>query len=145
MKENFTLQPEALALKELGFEEECFGLFRGSSLEFKKHTGGCYDNNWINNFKEPQICTAILYQQAFKWFRDKHQLYHEIQVDQTTEPKFCFKISEFIGNPNDLTEREWGWENIPSDDSWGLYRKYEEAELACLKKLIELVKEKYEI
>lgn len=54
-------------------------------------------------------------------------------------PKWCFSISKFIGNPKDLTEKEWGWENVPVDN-WYLYKTRKEAELACLSKLIEYKK-----
>jgi len=39
----------------------------------------------------------------------------------------------------DLTEKEWGWENVPVDN-WYLYKTRKEAELACLIKLIEYKK-----
>ena len=140
MKNEFIPYEQALALKELGFDEPCFSIYHSKDKSFSWH----HHIDHINN--EPALesgefnISAPLYQQAFKWFREKHQLYSEILLDKTTEPKFCFGISKFIGNPNDLSEREWDWENIPNDDNWGLYRKYEEAELACLKKLIEIVK-----
>ncbi len=61
-----------------------------------------------------------------KWLREKHQIFIEIGVDCTCEPKFCFYIHKFIGNPNDLAEREWNWERIQSTE-WYLYRTYEKA------------------
>jgi hypothetical protein len=137
MENEFVTYEQALALKELGFDEPCIGYYYNGKL--------CFDSSGVNLTGPSGEQPLPLYQQAFSWFREKHQLYGEILLDKTTEPKFCFKISKFIGNPNDLSEREWDWENIPNDDNWGLYRKYEEAELACLNKLIELIKtNKYE-
>jgi len=43
-----------------------------------------------------------------EFLRDK-QIYIEILTDCTTEPKFYYKINRFIGNPNDLTEKDWWW------------------------------------
>jgi len=137
---NITLKKElipyeqAFDLKKLKFDKICFSAYRNTDGE--ESLMGL--SKWTNTGKENThdgYCVAPTYAQAFSWFRDKHQLYHEIQIDQTTEPKFCFTIAKFIGNPKDLTEKEWYWDNIPNDDTWGLYITYEEAELACLKKL----------
>jgi len=145
MNKEFTPKKQAIALKEIGFDEPCL-----AGYNFKDRRTGQFtypsakEPNTTSKarvyHKDKKIVGAPTYSQAFRWFRDKHQLYSEILLDQTTEPKFCFGISKFIGNPNDLSEREWDWENIPNDDNWGLYRKHEEAELACLNKLIEIVK-----
>lgn len=122
----------AFQLKELGFDERCFTKYYES--------GKLADNlSYLHHNHFGQV-NAPTYQQAFHFFREKYNLFHEIQIDQTTYPKFCFKIVRFIGNPKDLTEKEWGWEQIPNDANWSLFRTYEEAELACLQKLIEIVK-----
>ena len=60
-----------------------------------------------------------------KWVREVHQLYVELQVDQTTYPKFYFEVTMFIGNPKNLSEKEWGWESKYHAEY--LYRTYEEA------------------
>lgn len=72
---------------------------------------------------------AILYQQAFKWFRKKHKINSQIAfceygIKSENSWKFTFD------NP---TGRQY-WE--------GEFKTYEEAELACLNKLIEIVKSK---
>lgn len=130
---------QALALKGLGFDEECLCLFRNiykKEWSFTFPTGG-YIQNWN---KEGHFVSAPLYQQAFDWFMDNYQLYCEIEIDQTTAPKYCFKICQFIGNPKNLAEKEWEWKNhIPDIEEWGLYREYREARLACLRKLIKIV------
>ena len=76
---------------------------------------------------------APLYQQAFRWFREKHYLFSVIDVDQTMEPLFCYSLSKYKG--------DFQWDNILPTYS-ELYYTYEEAELACLNKLIEIVKNK---
>jgi hypothetical protein len=64
-----------------------------------------------------------------------------VLTDCTTEPKFVYTYNTFYGNPKDLTEQEWGWENNIGQYS-DIYRTYEDAELECLKKLIEIVESK---
>lgn len=60
------------------------------------------------------------------WLREKHQIFIEVPTDCTTEPKFCFQINVFKGNPRDLAEREWGW-YFHKHEPWYLYYSYEEA------------------
>ena len=62
-----------------------------------------------------------------KWLREVHQIYVDVDIDQTTAPKFCYMISRFIGNPTDLAAEEWGWQNHPNGVDWGLHRKWEDA------------------
>lgn len=156
MNKEFVPYDEALALKKLGFDEPCVAEYFHKILTFYYNTKRSVEieSKWVeetlkqatftnsipNHFDKEKACSAPTYSQVFKWFRNTHQLFHEIGIDQTTYPKYAFDITRFIGNPNDLTEREWGWEPIPADKNWCLYREYEEAELACLKKLIELIK-----
>ena len=69
MKNEFIPYQQALELKELGFNEPCLGKFFYNHLEI----GG----NWRNDdFKEdPDIfISAPLYQQVFRWFREKYNL-----------------------------------------------------------------------
>jgi hypothetical protein len=103
---------QALELKELGFDEPCLGKFYYNHLEI----GG----NWRNDdFKEdPDIfISAPLYQQVFRWFREKYGVYfHQKKFD---ENKWWV---------------EWGEWASP------VFETYEEAELECVKKLIEIAK-----
>jgi hypothetical protein len=125
MEKEFIPYEQALALKELGFDEPCFGYYisvqvRNPFLVIEKvfDTQGGY------------FTFAPLYQQAFRWFREKYNLFCEIQIDRTTEPKFCFDIFQYehFGNYEKIEIKEWY-----------LYRTQEEVELECLKKLIEIV------
>jgi len=88
----------------------------------KIHTTAYFYNSKIDD--EPFYATTQSLLQ--KWLRDEKQYYITIEVDQTTYPKFCFSISKFHGNPNDLTEQEWYWENIKINE-FQTYRKYEDA------------------
>ena len=62
-----------------------------------------------------------LYQQAFRWFREKYKLHHCIQ----------YSGKDYVAYTHDVN----GMTKYSFDT-------YEEAELACLQKLIEIVKDK---
>jgi hypothetical protein len=119
MNKEFISYEQALALKELGFDENCLARFDGGGFRMLP----TYDPLKNNEIKESWFCVTPLYQQAFRWFREKYFMnnfiYHYKKDD----------IINFAYNVND---------NIFKSD----FKTYEEAELKCLKKLIEIVKEK---
>ena len=118
MDKEFVTYKQSLALKELGFDEPCFGFYIASQLFVTSDS--------VYNSSDIPVCKAPLYQQAFKWFREKHGLYTEIFVDD--DKTFGFLISSFI---------EEGRVDKPIHRG---FSTYEEAESACLDKLIEIVK-----
>jgi hypothetical protein len=130
MQKEFIPYEQALELKELGFDEPCFGewqnLKTGKNLVVVDEDDRIYDISILGaDIKAP------LYQQAFRWFRKNHGLYSSI----------IFKKSY---PDNYVTGLEWyiiicGGDGVLFDIN-GTYT-YEEAELACLKKLIEIVKQ----
>ena len=68
---------------------------------------------------------APLYQQAFRWFREKYKVRFFIESDMSSNWGEFFKVI------------------FPDGEQRGMsYTTYEEAELACLQKLIEIVKTK---
>ena len=125
MQKEFIPYEQALELKELGFDEPCFGWFDTGYLRV-----GNVELKHIQGLGE---ILAPLYQQAFRWFREKYNLFCEIQIDRTTEPKFCFDIFQYehFGNYEKIEVKEWY-----------LHRTQEEVELECLKELIRIVKQK---
>ena len=70
MKNEFVPQEQALALKELGFDEPCFGWWFADEkmLIVEKSNKSTSEN----------IIQAPLYQQAFRWFSEKFGFYHTI-------------------------------------------------------------------
>ena len=71
MEKEFTEYTEALALKELGFDEPCFAVYIDKTL--------IIEDDWLystnqNTFISSNF-TAPLYQQAFRWFREKYGLF----------------------------------------------------------------------
>ena len=137
MNKEFVPYEIALALKELGFDEPCFVYWVFNNVEITFSTtdnrSGWSMNGFTNSqmIKKAGLCTAPIFSQVFRWFREKYNLFCEIQIDRTTDPKFFFDIYQYehFGNYKEIRIGEWY-----------LYRTYEEAELECLKKLIEIVK-----
>lgn len=128
MNKEFVSYEQSLALKELGFDEPCFTHYLNKIL-----LNNLIIKDTINSRFDNIRCSAPLKQQAFRWFRDKHNLYSEILLDRTTHPKYCFDIHQYEDFGN--------YEKIKNPE-WFLYRTYEEAEDACINKLIEIVKNK---
>jgi len=122
MNKEFIPYEQALELKELGFDEPCLAFYNGKFLDSTDYD---FDNG---TSKDIGLCiVAPLYQQAFRWFREKYELIFHIECD----------YNSFLGYKD-------GYIPIYSlyPFSHDCYKTYEEAELACLKKLIELVKNK---
>ena len=121
MDKNFVPYEEALALRELGFDEICFNWYQ-SFNHYKKLEGGKSKNTefWL---KYPN-CSAPLYQQAFDWIRETYNLGHFIKLDNIEERIYFGWIDKAI-------ERD-AFEHVGKGT-------YEEMRLACLKKLIEIV------
>jgi isopentenyl diphosphate isomerase/L-lactate dehydrogenase-like FMN-dependent dehydrogenase len=128
MEKEFIPYEQALALKELGFDEPCFGYYNNLgrqqfilSLRNLKED----NNDSINYFSAP------LYQQAFRWFREKYHIVGEVKFKggKTTKTAWYDYVI--------YSEIDWNDENL--SEQW---KKHEAAELACLKKLIEIVKNK---
>jgi hypothetical protein len=126
MKKEFVNYNQALKLKAIGFDEPCFGFY----LEDGTWTPASYSREGTvypsNTDLLPEWCAAPLYQQAFRWFREKYQLQSEI-LWITDMNCFWYKTGKFKYSSRDLSK----------DD----YKTYEEAELACLDKLIEIVEQ----
>ena len=126
MEREFVSYTEALALKELGFDEPCFGCYY--LYKDENHQEGKFDyrgelNIEYSIYKEnTYYILAPTFSQAFRWFRKKGQ-------DSTILPTSQF-YTPLVYN------------EIPTGKKKELYITYEDAELECLKKLIQFVKEK---
>jgi len=124
MNKEFIPYEQALELKELGFDEPCFGYYnttwsKQNELLFPQYAGE------LENWNEmTHLCSSPLYQQAFRWFREKYNIISSTRTHFNEE--FFYEI--YVDAMNEIT----------SD----YYNTYEEAELVCLKKLIEIVKNK---
>ena len=145
MEKEFVPYEQALALKELGFDEPCL-LFIQYSSGTDVYTRKKFKNSiWLGNGYDAEIddkkikykfpkhseqssgtLGIPLYQQAFKWFREKYGIVAYTEAFQGGVYDYVLSADEF--------ELE--------DFGDGYFNTYQEAELACLKKLIEIVKNK---
>ena len=136
---DFVPYNEALKLKELGFDEPCiFGYNDYHVLRSK--IASSFDGDFVKwNEKYDRDLKAPLYQQAFRFFREKYQWqsYIEPTSDQHSRE---LGYNYYLWNYKTGEEYNTMPQNCPSGD-WE-FKKYEDAELACLIKLIEIVKNK---
>ena len=76
MNKEFIPYEQALALKELGFDEPCFAKYQKLSetanyqLQLLQKERNC---NRLNT-----AISAPLYQQAFRWFREKYKIHSSV-------------------------------------------------------------------
>ena len=133
MNKEFCTYNQALALKELGFDEPCIGWYN-PQVNYKKVTTDKYwafhlTGEW-ENFKP-----APLKQQAFRWFREKHNLRGFIGFRPNTK-QFDYHIYDMSLSGKEYVKQRT-MEEFNKDPKVGTY---EEAEQACLDKLIEIIK-----
>ena len=130
MNKEFCPYEIALELKKLKFDEPCFGAYGLWGFMSPNDVNSLSDQitqedlDNENYDEEEGVCLAPLYQQCWKWFREKYNIDGFIQIEPLNKKYGYVTYDRKKGN---YTESE---------------RKYtpEEAELACLKKLIEIVK-----
>jgi len=124
MNKEFVPYAEALALKELGFDEPWFSVYEKQKINW-------LDGTYQNHLNWKDVVSAPLYQQAFRWLLKTHNLY--AVLIPTITMHWTFKTMTFIEEPVEVPP----YKHVEAID----YSTYEEAELACLRKLIELANE----
>jgi len=127
MKKEFIPYEQALALKELGFDEPCFGYYHICNTDELKEIYECdyFFHEKSGNFNSNcLLLKAPLYQQAFRWFREKYGLWQIVM--QNTDEDWTYDIMTIIG--------------MIDYKIFDVFDTYEEAEHECLNKLIEIVK-----
>jgi hypothetical protein len=125
MEKEFVPYELAVKLKVLGFDWPCYAYI------YTGDTGNNYDHylevkpsdakDW--NGKSDLCISRPLFQQAFRWFREKYKL-------SPITSQFGYSIEDQFGQII---------HTIPDDEN---PLCYEEAELACLEKLIKIVEQK---
>jgi hypothetical protein len=145
MQKDFVPYEPALELKELGFDEPCFGFYEstyGKDKVIIDNSGLITNSNFSKVFNETRFrLVTPTYSQAFRWFREKYDL------------KISFPYWNGFNKmiPEDLGRDKYEIMIIPNNHRTISVRNlkgriwfdtYEEAELACLRKLIQIVKEK---
>lgn len=126
MNKDFLKYPEALGLKKVGFDEPCL-------CSWNLYTNEPNFNGQPSTFSSEDVIQLPTYSQAFRWFRQTYNIDAWVQpfVAENSRGKLylpdesysylIFRDGVFVCDGADFLEPE-------------------DAELACLKKLIEIVK-----
>jgi hypothetical protein len=137
MKSEFVPYKLAVKLEELGFDEPCFA----SYIDCKLTT--LLDSVLWGDVKGDII--APTYSQAFRWFREKYNLQSCLKLNYDILDSYILYING--KEINRFTIKNVKWESLEKTESFKkskCYKTYiyEEAELACLEKLIEIIENK---
>lgn len=129
---DFVPYQEALALRELGFDEPCFGYW---NIDPQLKTPAF---NMVKPFEHEWCLPAPTYSQAFRFFREKYGLHSSINLGVSDEQdRSGLEYDEYVFVIEGVNGRDYDNYNTPK-----FSKSPEEAELACLRKLIEIVKNK---
>ena len=153
MEKEFIPYEQALALKELGFDEPCFGYF---------YTKDKFFETKIKNSELDEECSISVptFSQAFRWFREKYNINYAMRPILGSKngydsfPILGWDYDIFITNKDTWNSfymgypvGEWFTATLDNFDEGETLSDlninpttYEEAELECLNKLIEIVK-----
>ena len=141
MNKEFIPYELALELKQLGFDEPCLASI--DQTDFIHIKGTEYP---IRGAMIYDTIDCPTYSQAFRWFREKYKLHPLVQFGKLKEWDDDVDVVLYDFSINE----QWTVGKYWIDYSYGFkhhcfeynFQSYEEAELACLKKLIEIVKNK---
>jgi hypothetical protein len=128
MNKEFVPYELALELKQLGFDEPCNTCY--DKLEMVASYGASVFD-YKNYNTSGYMVSRPTFSQAFRWFREKHNLRCQINYIGGLINKTTWWDISVIGHYN-TDPKEWEMK----------YQPYEEAELECLKKLIEIANDK---
>jgi hypothetical protein len=124
----------AVKLKAIGFKERALTYYEDGRPKLHNDiTGWDFNSSFLNCVSRPT------FSQAFKWFREKYEIPSFIQSRYNrfkgkVDHRYSYGNNEigFLKHPESVNY----WEHIIDFDT------YEEAELACLQKLLEIVESK---
>jgi hypothetical protein len=144
MEKEFVPYELALKMKQLGFDEPCFAYYytlNGRDWKFAEKTE-YYKLDDNMNIGGKFTISAPLFQQAFRWFRDKHDLVAAILPFQDIEDRVSLCYYYSIVDLDECKDEDI----LCNESSLGAsdinFSSHPEAELACLEKLIKIVEQK---
>jgi hypothetical protein len=125
MEKYFVTFEQALVLKELGFDEPCFRyVYIGDTGNNVNRYEEVVPSRAINYNHDSLCISQPLKSQVFEWFREKHNIKGFVEpveyLDGTPDTYVWFVYNDCHSGTEQLT--------------------FEEAEYACIDKLIEYVK-----
>ena len=128
MEKEFVPYELAVKLKTLGFDEPCLAYYQKSAVIGDDTILPIQIRDQVSNFNDDEYSrlgvpfwSAPTFSQAFRWFREKYGM-----IFTLVGSKYYYPSVSFI-NTDGYSEIELGE-----------FESYEEAELACLDKLIEM-------
>jgi len=132
MEKEFVPYELALKLKQLGFDEPCFGIFRDNELVIGCNPDFAPNNTWCSEskFSNESNISAPLFQQAFRWFRDR-------DFHASVESYHCLGKDRPFGLGIDHKSNGiWGYVEYSGD---GNFDTYEEAQLKAVELILEVL------
>ena len=124
MSKEFVPYELAFKLKELGFDEPCLFAFDNCSTPMRCSDLRTNEQQFNGvNYNSSTYTSQPTFSQAFRWFRKKYDINGYQFIYQTINSGYALQSME----ENDQTDC--------------YFKTYEEAELACLTKLIEIVEQ----
>jgi hypothetical protein len=154
IQKEFVPYEEALELEQLGFDESCFTHSKHKKkCEYHEQPGGCPLPNIHCNYPDCTVDESIesiplpTYSQVFRFFRDKHSLYvHSVPEFYLDGINFNWQILWRIPKERWDKDKDGRVRTFTTGTLWygdnGEYPTQEDADLAILRKLIQLVKQK---
>ena len=132
MKKYFVNYEQSLALKELGFDMPCFAYVytgdTGNNVDRYEET----EPSRAINFNHDSLCVSQpLKSQVFEWFREKHKI----------EATVACYYSKILGISYEERLYHCHIVRDGTTTKGPKFKTYEEAESACIDKLIEIIKE----
>ena len=121
MNQEFIPYEQALELKKLGFDQHCLAFYGGdgdSKIYYNSIRNGSGDYEPYKASERLKWFGAPLYQQAFRWFREKFEFTYSIG-------KTNIAVVHYLGTTQLLQDNE----------------SYEAAELAAIKWFIDVAKQ----
>lgn len=127
MEKYFIPFDRAVKLKELGFNEECVAYYENNLLKaVDQHWGMSFSGiSKKLGYEVDNLILAPLFSQSFSFFREEYN--YDVSIVKQTKSIYQFVIqSKFY-------EENFYFINFP-------FKTFEEVELACIDKLIEICK-----
>jgi hypothetical protein len=129
MNKEFISYTESLELKQLGFDKPCFGYWYTEQEKFKKIDIQLSSIGFLEG--EPDYILAPTFSQAFRFFREEYRLQHNI-VWNKFYPDCPYQWE---------VRKQWTNEYSIPYGHGGMANTYENAELECIKQIINLLKD----
>jgi hypothetical protein len=125
MDKEFVSYEQALALKELGFRELSLACYDKCNM-LSTYSKNVFEPLNYNN--SGYVKSAPLKQQVFRWFREKYESYANLSSWLHEEEIGTYHEFDIYG------ANQYAHGSVP-------FKTYEEAENACIDKLIEIAKQ----